>query len=135
MFRLPPIVSAVIKAALVLALVATVPDRATGHEVPTSVVVQTIVRPHSEQIDLLVRVPLEAMRDVNFPETGPGYLVISEADDYLRDAATVWIAQEVTLYEDGSPLADWTIGAVRLALPSDRSFERYETAMASLASP
>ena len=90
---------------------------------------QAIVKPAGDELHLLVRVPLEAMRDVNFPETGPGYLVISEADEYLRDAATVWIGQEVSLYEDGQLLSEWRIDAVRIALPSDRSFERYDQAI------
>ena len=52
--------------------------------------------PAPNVLEFLVRVPLEAMRDVNFPESGPGYLVISEADETLRDAATIWVAQEVS---------------------------------------
>jgi len=134
MFRLTPIVSAVIKAALLLVLPAALPDRASAHEVPTSVVVQTIVRPAGDRLDLLVRVPLAAMRDVNFPQRGPGYLVISEAGPFLRDAAKVWIEQEIALYEDGALLRDGRIDAVRIALPSDRSFDRYETALASVTS-
>ena len=83
----------------------------------------------------MVRVPLDAMRDVNFPESGPGYLVISEADQTLRDAATIWIAQEVELYEDDRVLTDWTIENVRLSLPSDPSFASYEAALAHFDSP
>ena len=108
-----------------LALIASLApcDEALGHEVPTDVVVQTIVRPEGNNLDLLVRVPLEAMRDVNFPQTGPGYLVISDADEFLRDAATIWIAQEIGVYENDRLLDEWQIEAVRLALPSDDSFE------------
>lgn len=117
-------------------IVAAFPHKASlGHEVPTDVVIQTIIRPQGNTLDLLVRVPLEAMRDVNFPQTGPGYLVISEADEFLRDAATIWIAQEVSLFENDEPLNDWEITAVRLALPSDRSFESYAGAMATVVSP
>jgi hypothetical protein len=68
---------------------------ADAHEVPTDVVIQTILKPGADSIDFLVRVPLEAMRDVNFPQSGPGYLVISEADETIRDAAVIWIAREV----------------------------------------
>jgi len=82
-----------------------------------------------------VRVPLQAMRDVNFPLTGPGYLVISAADETLQDAATIWIAREVSLYEDGEYLAEWEIAAVRLSLPSDRSFDSYAQALAAFDQP
>lgn len=133
--NISPIVSFVIKSLLAI-VVATLPTEwSRAHEVPTAVVVQAIVKADGNELDLLVRVPLEAMRDVNFPETGPGYLVISEADEFLRDAATVWIGREVKLYENDEPLTDWRIDAVRLALPSDRSFESYEQALATLRQP
>jgi len=109
--------------------------RATAHEVPTDVVIQSILRPADGHIDFLVRVPLQAMRDVNFPLTGPGYLVISAADETLQDAATIWIAREVSLYEDGEYLAEWEIAAVRLSLPSDRSFDSYAQALAAFDQP
>ena len=88
MFRACSIVSAVIKTAMILAAVTAPATVAESHEVPTDVVVQTIIKPERDRLDFLVRVPLEAMRDVVFPETGPGYLVISEADETIRDAAT-----------------------------------------------
>ncbi len=56
---------------------------ASAHEIPTDVVIQTLLKPDDNKLEFLVRVPLEAMRDVNFPESGPGYLVISEADETL----------------------------------------------------
>jgi hypothetical protein len=135
MSRPNPIVSLVIKAGLLPVLALLPLQVVQSHEVPTAVVVQTIVKASGDELDLLVRVPLEAMRDVSFPEAGSGYLVISEADEFLRDAATVWIGQEITLYENDVPLSDWRIEAVRLALPSDRSFESYEQALATVQSP
>jgi len=109
-------------------------QRAEAHEVPTNVVVQTIVKPNDDHVNLLVRVPLEAMRDINFPQTRAGYLVISEADSFLRDAAAIWIGQELALYQNDEPLFDWAIEAVHLSLPSDRSFESYDTAMLTVHS-
>ena len=101
---------------------------------PTEVVIQTMLKPEGNELEFLVRVPLEAMRDVTFPETGPGYLVISEADQAIRDAATIWIAQEVDLYEDDRLLDEWTIEAARLALPSDRSFDDFDDALRNVRS-
>ena len=128
------IISVFIATSLVLIVMIITSHRAEAHEVPTDVVVQTIVKPTADQLDLLVRVPLEAMRDVNFPQTRMGYLVISEADEFLRDAAALWIGQEVTLYQNDQPLTDWAIAAVRLALPSDRSFESYDAAILAVQS-
>ena len=110
-------------------LAAAVPvSQAPAHEIPTDVVIQTLLKPEGRQLDFLVRVPLQAMRDVNFPESGPGYLVISEADETIRDAAQIWIAQEVGLYENEQRLDGWRIEAARISLPSDRSFDDFESA-------
>ena len=126
------LVSVVINAAAILLSVAMPGAALQAHEIPTDVVVQTIVKPEGKTLNLLVRVPLEAMRDVNFPETGPGYLVISAADQAIRDAATIWIAQEVSIFENERLLDTWDIVAARLSLPSDRAFEQYESAYAGV---
>lgn len=129
------LVSVVIKFALFVSGVVAFSDAVRAHEIPTDVVIQSILKPQAQQLEFLVRVPLDAMRDVNFPESGPGYLVISEADETLRDAATIWIAQEVSLYEDDNHLSDWTIEAVRLSLPSDQSFSSYSMARRHFQEP
>ena len=121
--------------AFAAAIVAALPaSRALAHEVPTDVVIQSILKPGAGGIDFLVRVPLEAMRDVNFPQTGPGYLMISEADQTIRDAAVIWIAREVSLFENAHRLDEWEIVAARLSLPSDNSFDSYSQALASFDS-
>jgi hypothetical protein len=127
------IVSAVIKCLLVL--LASAAPVLHAHEIPTDVVIQTLLKPEGKQLEFLVRVPLQAMRDINFPESGPGYLVISEADKTIRDAAQIWIAQEVGIYENERRLDDWIIDAARISLPSDRSFENYESAYRHIRSP
>jgi hypothetical protein len=111
------------------------PGRGAAHEIPTDVVIQTMLKPGPQGMDFLVRVPLEAMRDVNFPQSGPGYLVISEADETIRDAAVIWIGREVRLFENGEHLDEWEIVAARLSLPSDRSFDRFDLAIARFDDP
>lgn len=110
-------------------------NRGAAHEIPTDVVIQTILKPGPDSLDFLVRVPLEAMRDVNFPLSGPGYLVISEADETIRDAAIIWIGREVRLYENDRTLDQWEVIAARLSLPSDRSFESFDKAIESFGNP
>jgi len=129
------LVSAVIKWVMILMLFVASAVPAVAHEIPTDVVIQTILKPDGRQLDFLVRVPLVAMRDVNFPESGPGYLVISDADETIRDAAQIWIAQEVAIYENDRQLDQWTIEAVRISLPSDRSFDSFDHAYESVLSP
>ncbi|MEM9209837.1 MAG: HupE/UreJ family protein, partial [Pseudomonadota bacterium] len=101
---------------------------AHAHEIPTDVVVQSYLAPADDRVELLLRVPLEAMRDVDLPIRGPGYIDIPAADTYLRDAAEIWLANFVTIHADRVPLDTWRIDAVRLSLPSNRSFANYESA-------
>jgi hypothetical protein len=133
--RFNGLVSPVTKLLFVWVLLLTCSPRVVAHEIPTEVVVQAIVKPDGHRLDLLVRVPLEAMRDVNFPETADGNLRISAADETLRDAATIWIAQEVDLYQADVRLDEWSIDAVRVSLPSDRSFDDYDAALRHVLGP
>ena len=103
-----------------------------AHDVPSDVTVQAFAKPEGDRLRLLVRVPLEAMQDVNFPLRGPGYLDLEGAEPLLPGAAQLWLAQEIELYEDGVRLAEPEIAGLRLSLPSDRSFQNYDTALASI---
>ena len=108
------------------------PARQKAHEIPGDVTVQAFVKPEGQRLRLLVRVPLEAMQDMNFPISGPGYLDLVGAERLLPNAATLWLGQEIALYENGSLLPEPEITAIRLSLPSDRSFVTYEDALAHL---
>lgn len=112
--------------------VAAWPWLAVGHEVPSDVTVRMLVRPAGDRVVLLVRAPLEAMQDITFPTVGPGYLDIARAEPRLRDAAQVWLADNIELYEGDRRLARPAIVAVRASIPSDRSFDDFERARAHL---
>ena len=120
----------------VAGFMAAVPPSGTyGHDIPSDITVRAFVKPEGQRLRLLVRVPLEAMQDVVFPLTGPGYLDLSRADGSLKDAAMLWIGQEVSIHEDGARLALPELAAVRASLPSDPSFRSYETALAAIRGP
>jgi hypothetical protein len=108
---------------------------ARAHEIPVDVVVQAWIKPESDRLTLLVRVPLEALRDIQFPERRPGFLDIAAADSTLRDAAQIWIANDIDLYENDARLSEKRVTAARVALPSDRSFRSFEQAYASVTGP
>jgi len=122
-------------AALAVALLVAASARAIAHDIPNDVVVQAFLKPEGERLRFLVRVPLQAMRDVDVPQRGPGYLDLARADDALRTAATVWIAREVALYEEDTRLGAPELVSVRVSLPSDPSFRRYEDALAHVTGP
>ena len=122
-------------AALVVALILLLPSWPEAHEIPTDVTVQAFVKPDGERLRFLVRVPLGALRDYDFPQRGPGYLQIDEADGLIRDAAMQWIGDYVTLQEDGRDLGPLRLAAMRVSQPGDRSFADYERALANVNAP
>jgi hypothetical protein len=113
---------------------AVLPQLAGAHEVPSDVTVRMLVRPEGDRVRLLVRAPLEAMQDIVFPTFGPGYLDIPSAERQLRDAAQLWLLDNIDLYE-GEHRLPLTIVAARAAIPSDRSFDDYDAALAHFAAP
>lgn len=114
--------------ALAIAIFAGEPVAA--HEIPTDVVVRMLARADADRFQVLVRVPLRSMRDVEVPEFGPGYLDIEALAPQLADIAAQWITPFVTVSEDGVPLPVSPPAATQISLPSDDSFSGFATALA-----
>lgn len=106
-----------------------------AHDIPNDITIQVYVKPEGQRLQLLVRVPLNAMRDMSFPLLGPGYLDLAQADSELRNAAILWIGDEIKLFEDGVRLPNPNVIAVRASIPSDPSFRRYEDALSHIMGP
>ena len=105
-----------------------------AHEVPNEVTVFGFVHPEGNTLRLLIRAPMKSLRDVDIPTTAGGFLDFSKIEPAERHAAQVWIRDFVELWENGQPLPVPVIAATRTSLPSDRSFESYETALANITS-
>jgi hypothetical protein len=118
-------------AALILALALP----AMAHDIPTDVRVNAFVKPEGQRLSFLIRVPLKAMRDVEFPRRGAGLLDLARADAALRNAAMLWIADNVELYENDSRLGPPRLVDARVSLESDKSFASYEQALAHVTGP
>ena len=78
--------------ALVVLALLTTWSPLSAHEIPSRVTVLAFVKPEPGRLRVLLRVPLESMRDVDFPLRGPGYLDIERSEPLLRQAARVWLA-------------------------------------------
>jgi len=127
-----------VRLARILVLAALLLAFASGsraHDIPDEVRIQAFVKPEGQTLKLLVRVPLKAMRDVDVPQRRGGFLDFSRVDTTLRDAATLWLADEIELYEDDVRLAKPRVVDARVSLESDRSFASYESALAHLKAP
>jgi hypothetical protein len=114
--------------ALVFAATLAVPRPASAHDIPARVLVRAFVKPAGQRLSVIVRVPLEAMRDVKWPVTGE-YLDIARADSLLAGAARLWIANYLELHENDTRLPEGTVVATRISLPSDAAFRSYDDAL------
>jgi len=103
---------------------------AQAHDIPNDVTVQAFLKPEGQHLRLLVRAPMKAMRDVEFPQKGPGYLDLARTGPFLSDAATLWIADAIAIYENDARLPKPQVLATMVSLESDRSFATYEDALA-----
>ena len=122
-------------AAIAATLALASPLRSFAHDIPSSVTVLAFVKPQGDRLRIVMRVPLQAMRDVNFPVYGPGYLDIARSAPLLSDAANVWLVGEMDLYEGDDRLRGARVVATRVSLPSDRSFTSYDSALVHTTSP
>jgi hypothetical protein len=115
-------------AALALALLFA--PAAGAHEIPNDVKVQMFVKPAGERLQLLLRVPMQAMQDVDFPRRGVGLLDLGRAEAALRTAALLWFADNIEIYDGDRRIGAPKLIEVRASLPSDRSFTSFDEALA-----
>lgn len=108
---------------------------AFAHEVPADARLNIFVKPEGKTLHLLVRAPLAALGEVEFPLRAQSYLIVSRADEALRYAAKVFLADNFDVFENGAALAEPKILRIRVALPSDRSFASFAEASANIVAP
>ena len=121
--------------AIVVMIVAFLcPSAAIGHDVPQRQVLNAFVKVDDGSLQLVVRGPLDLLASAQFPVKGREIdLASREADAAVRRALAA-IANDMAVWEyDGQLVASSAKG--RLSLPSDRSFERYEDAVAHVQAP
>jgi hypothetical protein len=109
-----------------------------AHDIPNDVTVQAFVRPEGQRLRIVLRVPLAAMRDLDYPRRGAvnsGLLDVGRADATLHDAATLWIGDFLDVYEEGEKLPYPNVAAARASVQSDPSFASYDAALAHVLGP
>jgi hypothetical protein len=120
-------------AGVLATLALVVPARA--HEIAAQVTVQGFLKPEGRRLEVVLRLPLVALRDVDYPTRGTESLDAARAQPLLEDAVRRWIAEPIEVFEDDTPLRAPRLVALRVSLPSDRSFGSYEDAAAHLSAP
>lgn len=122
-------------AAFLLALTCVLPAALSAHEIPNDVLIQTFVRAQGQQLRLLVRVPLIAMRDMTWRYKAQDVLDLERSAQALRDASMLWVGDDISLFENGVKLPAPTVSAVLASPADDPSFESYDTALSLLSAP
>ena len=80
-------------------------------EIPNDVTVHLFLKPEGPRLRLLVRVPMSAMRDVDYSKNAAGYFDLEKSDVPLRTAAKMWIGDNIQLFEEEMRLPEPTIVA------------------------
>jgi hypothetical protein len=122
------------KLALIATLLWAIASGAVAHDVPSDVRINIFVKPAADRVELLLRVPLAAMHDIDFPTHGQNYLDVSRADEALRYAVQVWLIDNIEVLEDDVRLPPLRLVQARVSL-DDRSFRSFEQARRHLDEP
>lgn len=119
---------------ITLVMAGLAPTATQAHDIPSRITVNAFVKPEGNTLTALLRVPMEAFGEISFPLRGPGFIQISEADFAINDAARVYITESFKFFENDVELTEKTVAAVRVELPSDRSFTDYDRALDNVQS-
>ena len=117
--------------ALAAALFLPLP-RASAHEFTLESLMNAFVKIEQGEAHLVIRVPLHVTKTVRFPIKGV-QLDLANSGPAIQSALAS-LGRDISIWEDGRLLTAKSASG-RLTLPSDRSFERYEDAVALVARP
>ena len=79
---------------------------------------------------------MAAVRDMDFPVVGnQGYFDLARAEALMPDAAMLWIADSIEIYEEEARLSKPAVIETRISLLSDKSFSSWEQALAHVTGP
>jgi hypothetical protein len=106
---------------------------AAAHDIPGELRVHAIARAQGDQLHVLVRLPLALLLNLDLPKRGSGYLDLAHIDEALARAIAA-TAKDLEFFAGNARLLP-TRGEARISLPADKSFESFETALASIRGP
>ena len=104
-----------------------------AHDIPGELRVHAFAKQQGDRLDVLLRIPLGLLLNVDLPKQGPGYLALDQIDEGLRRAVAA-ADKDIAWTEDGRPLL--LVGsAARISLPTDKSFASFDSALALIQGP
>src|SRR5439155_409261 len=105
-----------------------------AHDVPEGIDIQSYVKVQGSNLQVVLRVPLLAITDTNLPKDGTGYLAMPYLDPALGEAANQ-ISTGILFLENDERLQQFGMASARISLPSDKSFDSYDAAVAHVRGP
>jgi len=105
-----------------------------AHDVPEEIDIQSYVMPQGPNLQVVLRVPLLAVTDTNLPKDSTGYLAMPFLDPALGEAANQ-ISTGIVFLENDERLQQFQMASARISLPSDKSFDSYDGALAHVRGP
>lgn len=105
---------------------------AHAHDVAGKLRLHAWARAQDGQLQVVLRVPLELLLNIDLPKRGNGYLDLARVDEALPRAVQA-AAKDIAFLANGQRL-EFRSWQARIALPSDRSFESFDRALASVRS-
>jgi len=112
----------------VAVLLAATPEVPRAHEIPARVGILAFIKPEGHRLHVLLRLPLEAMRDVQYVTHPDGTLDLARTAPLLAVAARTWIGDYLEMFEEGARLTADPDAITQISEASDRSFVDYATA-------
>lgn len=106
-----------------------------AHEIPRDVTAHLILKPEAGRMLVAVRIPLGAIRDLEFPATAQGHLDIDALSPRLPQYTALWIGDYLEIHENGIRQRRHSVIGARISIESDRSFSSIESAAANIMGP
>lgn len=101
---------------------------AAAHEMPARVALRGYVVPADGVVRVALRLPLAALRDLDFPLRPDGTLDRDAARPRIDEGVRTWVLPSLALEAGGRPSGPWRVAAWRVVPPGDRAFDAWATA-------
>ena len=109
---------------------------AANRPVPEVVNITVFSRIDAHRLELLVRVPLAAIKDIQFPTRGDGdTLDLPMLKSMLPGAARYWVARAFDVSDNRQALPVPQVADTRVSISGDQSFDSYRSAASHFSDP
>ena len=99
---------------IALALAAAAVTLVSAHDIPRDIVIHALVKPQGDRLNVVLRMPVEAIRDTPFPRLANNELDIPRTEPLLRDGVAQWLLPGLEIREEDGLLAPPEIASLTI---------------------